>query len=87
MKIGEAHRTQASSLYSTTPIGAPMYPAPIGVADRTREKKLLEDCVWSALPIGAGDIGAPFYWRTDEPLRQYIGALMSPAPIGNAHQA
>ena len=25
--------------------------------------------------------GPPFYWRTDEPLRQYIGALMSLAPI------
>ena len=38
MKIGEAHRTQASSLYSATPIGAPMYPAPIGVAERTFKK-------------------------------------------------
>jgi hypothetical protein len=38
MKIGEALRTQASSLYSATPIGAPMHPAPIGVADRTRKK-------------------------------------------------
>jgi hypothetical protein len=81
MKIGEAHRTQASSLYSATPIGALMYPAPIGVADRTRKKKLLEHCVWSALPIGGGDIGAPVYWRTEAPLRQYISAPMSLAPV------
>jgi hypothetical protein len=39
MKIGEAYRTQASSLYSATPIGAPMHPAPIVMADRTRNKK------------------------------------------------
>ena len=45
------------------------------------KKKLLEHCVWSALPIGAGDIGAPVYWRTEAPLRQQIGAPMSPAPI------
>jgi hypothetical protein len=37
MKIGEAHRTQSSSLYSANIIGAPMHPAPIGVADRTRK--------------------------------------------------
>jgi hypothetical protein len=34
MKIGEAHRTQSPSLYSANTIGAPMHPAPIGVADR-----------------------------------------------------
>jgi hypothetical protein len=38
MKIGEAHQTQSFSLYSANTIGAPMYPAPIGVADRTRKK-------------------------------------------------
>ncbi len=38
MKIREALQTQASSLYSATPIGAPMHPALIGVADRTRKK-------------------------------------------------
>ncbi len=38
MKIGEAHQKQASSLYSATPIGAPMHPAPIGVADQTQKK-------------------------------------------------
>ena len=41
MKIGEALRTQASSLYSATPIGAPTHPAPIGVADQTRKKNIL----------------------------------------------
>jgi hypothetical protein len=35
LKIGEAHRTQSSTLYSANTIGAPMHPAPIGVADRT----------------------------------------------------
>jgi hypothetical protein len=72
MKIGEAHRTQSSSLYSANTIGAPMYPAPIGVADRTGKKKFC-----------AGDIGAPIYWRTEAPLRQYIGAPMSLAPSIN----
>jgi hypothetical protein len=38
MKIGEAQRTQSSSLYSANTIGAPMQPEPIGVADRTRKK-------------------------------------------------
>jgi hypothetical protein len=66
MKTGEVHRTQSSSLYSANTIGAPMHPAPIGVADRA-QKKLLAHCVWSALPIGEGDIVAPIYWRTDAP--------------------
>jgi hypothetical protein len=34
---------------------------------------------------GAGDIGA--LWRKGASVRQYIGAPMSPSPIGNAHQA
>jgi hypothetical protein len=60
MKIGEAHRTQASSLYSATPIGAPMHPAPIVMADRTRNKKhnwltmFGQHCL-----LAEGDIGAP----------------------------
>jgi hypothetical protein len=36
---------------------------------------------------GAGDIRAPIHWRRGASVRQYIGAPMSPAPIGNAHQA
>ncbi len=35
LKIGEAHRTRSSSLYSANIIGAPMHPAAIGVAVRT----------------------------------------------------
>ena len=61
MKIGEAHRTQSSSLCSANTIGAPMHPAPIGVADRTGKKNprniiwiLLAHSVWPALPIGGG---------------------------------
>ena len=70
MKIGEAPRTQASSLYSATPIGAPMYPAPIGVADQTRKKNY-----WRAVPghhclLAEGDIGAPIYLRTDPPVHR-----------------
>jgi hypothetical protein len=50
MKIGKAHRTKSSSLYSANTIGAPIYPAPIGVADRTRKKNYRrtvsgEDCL------------------------------------------
>jgi hypothetical protein len=41
------------------------------------KKKLLAHCAWLELPIGAGDIGAPINWRTEAPLRQYIGAPMS----------
>jgi hypothetical protein len=70
MKIGKALRTQASSLYSATPIGAPMHPAPIGVADRTRKKNY-----WRTVPghhclLAEGDIGAPIYWRTDPPVHR-----------------
>jgi len=70
MKIGEALRTQASSLYSATPIGAPMNPAPIGVADRTRKKNY-----WRTVPghhclLAEGDICAPIYWRTDPPVHR-----------------
>ncbi len=62
MKIREALRAQASSLYSAAPIGAPMHPAPIGVADRTRRKKnywhtvLDQHCL-----LVEGDIGAPIF--------------------------
>ena len=87
MKTGEAHRTQSSSLYSANTIGAPMHPAPIGVADRTGKKILLAHCAWSALPIGGGGHRCAKYWRTEAHLRQYIGTPMSPAPIGNADQA
>ncbi len=38
MKIGEAHKTWPSSLQSANTIGAPMSPAPIVMADRTRKK-------------------------------------------------
>ena len=70
MKIGEALRTQASSLHSATPIGAPMNPAPIGVADRTRKKNY-----WRTVPghhclLAEGDICAPIYWRTDPPVHR-----------------
>jgi hypothetical protein len=65
MKIGEALRTQASSLYSATPIGAPMHPAPIGVADRTRKKNY-----WRTVP------GLIANWQRGTSVRQYIGALI-----------
>jgi hypothetical protein len=38
MKIGEAHKTRSSYLQSANTIGAPMPPAPIVVADRTRKR-------------------------------------------------
>ncbi len=54
-----------------------MHPAPIGVADRTGKKYY-----WRTVPgqhclLAEEDIGA----RTEAPLRKYIGALMSPAPV------
>ncbi len=75
MKIGEAHRAQSSYLKSANTIGAPMHPAPIGVADQTRKK-----FYWCTVPgqlclLAEGDIGAlahrctprHYYWRTDPP--------------------
>ncbi len=65
MKIGEAHGTQSSSLQSANTIGAPMPPAPIVMADRTREK-----IHWRTVPgqhclLAEGHIVAPIYWRTE----------------------
>jgi hypothetical protein len=65
MRIGEAHRTQSSYLYSANTNGEPMHPAPIGMADRTRKKNywltvLREHCL-----LAEGNIGAPIYWRTE----------------------
>ncbi len=68
MKIGEALRTQASSLYSATPIGAPLHPAPIGVADRTGKKYY-----WRTVP------GQHCLLARGTSERQYIGALIHPA--------
>jgi hypothetical protein len=70
MKKGKALRTQASSLHSATPIGAPMNPAPIGLADRTRKKNY-----WRTVPghhclLAEGDICALIYWRTDPPVHR-----------------
>jgi hypothetical protein len=65
MKIGEAHRTQSSTLYSAKTIGAPMHPAPIGVADRTRKKTYWRTVTGQLCLLAEGDIGAPIYWRTD----------------------
>ena len=63
MKIREALRTQASSLYSATPIGAPIHPAPIVMADRTRNKKSVKHNWLTMLGqhclLAEGDIGAP----------------------------
>jgi len=51
--------------------------------------KNFNDCLLRIITFidGAGDIGAQTYWRRGASVRQYIGAPMSPAPIGNAHQA
>ena len=64
MKIREALRTQESSLYSATPIGAPKHPAPIGVADQ-HEKKI----------IGAPCLVSIAYWRRGILVRQYSHRL------------
>ena len=64
MKIREALRTQAFSLYSATPIGAPKHPAPIGVADQ-HEKKI----------IGAPCLVSIAYWRRGILVRQYSHRL------------
>jgi hypothetical protein len=63
MKIGKAHRTQSSSLSSANTIGAPIPPAPIGMADRTRKKI-----------IGALCLVSIAYWRRGTSVSKYIGA-------------
>jgi hypothetical protein len=55
MKIGEALRAQASSLYSATPIGAPMNPAPKGVEDPTRKKNYLRTVPGHHCLLAEGD--------------------------------
>ena len=45
-------------------------------------KILLAHCVWSALPIGEGDIVAPIYWRTDAPcIGRYHTEATSPTQL------
>jgi hypothetical protein len=68
MKIGEAHRTQSSYLYSANTIGAPMHPAPIGVADRTPKKNYWRTVSGQHCLLAQGTLE-----------RQYIGALLHPA--------
>jgi hypothetical protein len=65
MKIGEAHWTQSSSLYSANTIGAPMHPAPIGVADRTQKITYWRTVPGQLCLLAERDIRAPIYWRTD----------------------
>ncbi len=65
MKIGEAHRTQSSTLYSANTIGAPKHPAPIGVADRTRKLIYWLTVSGQHCLMAEGDIGAPIYWLTE----------------------
>ncbi len=72
LKIGEAHQTRSSSLYSANTIGAPMHPAPIGVAVRTG-KKICEtkfEYYWRTVSgqhclLAEGDIGAPTFTSTN----------------------
>ncbi len=82
MKIGEALRTQASSLYSATPIGALFHPAPIGVADQHEKKIIGELCLgsiaywrgghWSANILAHRGPLAPINWRSDVPCAVYL---------------
>jgi hypothetical protein len=76
LKISEAHQTQSSSLYSANTIGAPMHPAPIGVAVRTG-KKICEtkfEYYWRTVSgqhclLAEGDIGAPIFTSTSSSVR------------------
>jgi hypothetical protein len=69
MKIREALRTQASSLYSATPIGAAIHPAPIGVADRTRKKNYWRTVLGQHCLLAEGDIGAPIFTSAKSSVR------------------
>ncbi len=84
MKIGEAHRTQSSSLYSANTIGAPMHPAAIGVADQTQTKNYW--CTVSGqhclLARGTSEHQPPIYWRTDAPcVGRYHTEATSPTQL------
>ncbi len=68
MKIGEAHRTQSSSIYSANTIGAPMHPAPIGVADQKRKRNYWLTVSGQHCLLSERDIGAPIYWRPMSPV-------------------
>ena len=72
MKIGEAHRTLSSSLYSANTNGAPMHPAPIGMADRTREKNYWLAVFGEHCLLAEGDIGAPIFTSTKSSVRLAI---------------
>ncbi len=76
MKIGEAHRTQSSSLKSANTIGAPMHPAPMVMGDRTGKKNYRRTMSGQQCLLAEGDIGAPIYWRTDDPRAFSIGGPM-----------
>jgi hypothetical protein len=67
LKIGEAHQTQSSYLKSANTIGAPMHPAPIVMAERTRKKNYWLTVSGQHCLLAEGDIGAPINWRTDAP--------------------
>jgi hypothetical protein len=68
---------------------APMHPAPIVMADRTRKKKLLAHNDHHCL-LAEGDIGAPIYRRSNAPRHYYwrtdgfthrVGRVLSFSPI------
>ena len=67
MKIGEALRTQASSLYSATPIGAPLHPAP-----RTEHENKI---------IGELCLVSIAYWRRGHRSANILAQRGPPAPI------
>jgi hypothetical protein len=71
MKIGEAHQTQSSSLYSANTIGAPKHPAPRGVADRTGKKSAKHNLNI----IGAHCLVSIAYWRRGTSVSQYSHRL------------
>jgi hypothetical protein len=70
MKIGEAHRTQSSSLHSANTIGAPMHPAP--KEWRTEHEKKI---------IGALCLVSIAYWRGGHRSANILAHRGPPAPI------
>jgi hypothetical protein len=79
MKIGKAHRTQSSSWYSANTIGAPMHPAPIGVADWSGKKYYWRTVPGQQCLLEEGDNilahrgpPTPIYWHSDVPCANSI---------------
>ncbi len=85
MKIGESETpwTRSSCLWAANTNGAPMHPAPIGMADRTQKNSAKHNLNI----ISAPSLVSIAYWRRGTLVRQYICTPMPTAPLLLAHRS